>query len=258
MGCNRTYFGKYRGKVESNSDLSGLGRVQVSCPAVLGDGSASWAMPSSPYAGPGVGFFALPPEGANIWVEFEGGDPDYPIWSGCFWGKDEMLEEVQAKTENAKDYKAFKTDAFTLVIHDDDSKAGGVTIEIKDSAVENTIKLVCDKDGVKLTVGDKVSATLTKEDIKFAVGENVSELMTENDITLAIGEDSKVVMSADGVEITGAKESTLKMTSSEIEAANGQSKAKLESSGIELSNGSGKVKIESSGVKINDGAVEVQ
>ena len=36
-------------------------------------------MPSSPYAGPGVGLFIVPPVGANVWVEFEGGDLDYPI-----------------------------------------------------------------------------------------------------------------------------------------------------------------------------------
>ncbi len=40
-----------------------------------------------PYAGDGVGLFAVPPVGANVWVEFEGGDPDYPILAGCFWGR---------------------------------------------------------------------------------------------------------------------------------------------------------------------------
>ena len=80
------FFGKYRGKVASNQDPMNLGRIQVSVPAVLGEGRDSWAMPCVPYAGSQVGFLALPPAGANIWVEFEGGDPDYPIWSGCFWG----------------------------------------------------------------------------------------------------------------------------------------------------------------------------
>jgi hypothetical protein len=32
-----------------------------------------------------VGIFTIPPVGANVWVEFERGDPDYPIWSGGFW-----------------------------------------------------------------------------------------------------------------------------------------------------------------------------
>ena len=84
------FFGKYRGKVESNVDPKKLGRLQVSCPAVFGEGTLSWAMPATPYAGSQVGLFLVPPNGSNIWVEFEGGDPSYPIWSGCCWGEGEV------------------------------------------------------------------------------------------------------------------------------------------------------------------------
>ena len=91
------FFGKYRGTVANNIDPQMMGRVQVSVPSVLGEGQLSWAMPCVPYAGSGVGFFAIPPNGANVWVEFEAGDPDYPIWSGCFWGMGEapVCEDTQ-------------------------------------------------------------------------------------------------------------------------------------------------------------------
>jgi len=79
------FFGKHRGKVEANIDPLGLGRLQVSVPDVTGDGALGWAMPCLPGAGPSVGLFVIPPVGANVWVEFERGDPDYPIWSGGFW-----------------------------------------------------------------------------------------------------------------------------------------------------------------------------
>ena len=46
---------------------------------------SGWALPAVPYAGDGVGFFMIPPIGASVWIEFEHGDPDYPIWTGCFW-----------------------------------------------------------------------------------------------------------------------------------------------------------------------------
>lgn len=85
MTCQTEFFGKYRGKVELNLDPLGLGRVQVSVADVMGDGTLAWAMPCLPGAGPGVGIFTIPPVGANVWVEFERGDPDYPIWSGGFW-----------------------------------------------------------------------------------------------------------------------------------------------------------------------------
>lgn len=117
------YFGKYRGTVANNIDPQQMGRVQVSVPSVLGDGQLSWAMPCVPYAGSGVGFFAIPPNGANIWVEFEGGDPDYPIWSGCFWG----AGEVPAMPAIAE-MKVLKTDTCTVTLSDLPG-ASGVTIE---------------------------------------------------------------------------------------------------------------------------------
>lgn len=102
------FFGKYRGKVVDNNDvLSQRGRLQVMVPAVLGD-EPIWAVPCVPYAGPDVGFFFLPPIDAGVWVEFEGGDPSYPIWSGCFWGDGELPSEAATsdtrilKTENAQ------------------------------------------------------------------------------------------------------------------------------------------------------------
>lgn len=119
----KQFFGKYRGKVEDNFDPTFLGRIQISVPAVLGDGRMSWAMPCVPYAGNGVGFFAIPPNGANIWVEFEGGDSEKPIWSGCFWG----IGEVPALPALAE-IKVLKTDAGTITMNDLPG-IGGITIE---------------------------------------------------------------------------------------------------------------------------------
>jgi uncharacterized protein involved in type VI secretion and phage assembly len=83
------YFGKYRGLVANNIDPSSKGRLQVSVPAVYGSNTMNWALPCTPYAGPQQGFYFIPPVGANIWVEFEGGNLNAPIWSGCFWGDGE-------------------------------------------------------------------------------------------------------------------------------------------------------------------------
>src|SRR4030065_133093 len=78
------FFGKYRGEVVDNDDPTLRGRIKVLVPAVLGTLEA-WAMPCVPYAGQGSGLYTLPKPGTQVWVEFEGGDPAYPIWSGCFW-----------------------------------------------------------------------------------------------------------------------------------------------------------------------------
>ena len=143
----KQFFGKYRGKVENNVDPMQQGRVQVSVPAVLGDGRLSWAMPCVPYAGSGVGFFFVPPVGANVWVEFEGGDTEYPIWSGCFWG----AGEVPAKPAISQ-MKVFKTDGVTLTFNDLPG-AGGCTLEVGPPAVPTPLKLVLSAGGIELSNG---------------------------------------------------------------------------------------------------------
>jgi uncharacterized protein involved in type VI secretion and phage assembly len=79
-------YGKYRGTVLNNIDPLQKGRVQVQVPNVLGLGISSWAMPCVPIAGQQMGVYVVPSIGAGVWVEFEGGNPDYPIWTGGFWG----------------------------------------------------------------------------------------------------------------------------------------------------------------------------
>ena len=136
------HFGKYRGQVQNNIDPMLSGRIQVSVPSVLGTGRLSWAMPSAPYAGSGVGFVAIPPVGANVWVEFEGGNTDSPIWSGCFWGTGEFPSEASLPA-----IKIFKTDNATLTFNDLPG-AGGITIETSDGK-----KITMDALSIKITDG---------------------------------------------------------------------------------------------------------
>jgi hypothetical protein len=82
----KRYYGKYRGLVIENIDPKQIGRVMLQVPDVLGEVPSSWAMPCVPAAGIQSGIFAVPPIGSQVWVEFEQGDPDYPIWTGGFWG----------------------------------------------------------------------------------------------------------------------------------------------------------------------------
>lgn len=80
------FYGKYRGMVVNNIDPMQIGRIQVQVPDVLGIGLSSWAMPCVPLAGKQSGCYVVPQIGAGVWVEFEQGNPDYPIWVGGFWG----------------------------------------------------------------------------------------------------------------------------------------------------------------------------
>lgn len=141
------YFGKYRGQVANNVDPMLQGRLQVTCPAVLGQGRSSWAMPCTPYAGSGVGVVFTPPVGANVWVEFEGGDPDYPIWAGCYWGTGERPTDAALFTQHL-----IKTDGVTIKI-DATPGVGGVTIEVSPPAVGVPSKIVFGTSSVEITMG---------------------------------------------------------------------------------------------------------
>jgi uncharacterized protein involved in type VI secretion and phage assembly len=105
------YFGKYRGTVVDNQDSTGRGRLKVQVPAVLG-GLSVWAMPCVPYAGDGVGFYSLPDAGAGVWVDFEAGDPSYPVWTGCFWADNELPDDNDAAI------KTWKTNSIQLRMDD--------------------------------------------------------------------------------------------------------------------------------------------
>jgi hypothetical protein len=79
------YFGIYRGVVINNSDPMQLGRVLAQVPDVLGTVSTSWAMPCVPCGLLNKVGSALPQIGASVWIEFEQGNPDHPVWIGCFY-----------------------------------------------------------------------------------------------------------------------------------------------------------------------------
>jgi uncharacterized protein involved in type VI secretion and phage assembly len=85
LGSGR-YFGKYRGTVLDNVDPLQIGRILAIVPDISGTLPSSWAMPCLPWGGVENGLFCVPPIGAGVWIEFEQGDPDYPVWTGCFWG----------------------------------------------------------------------------------------------------------------------------------------------------------------------------
>lgn len=91
------FYGKYRGLV-TDVDAATM-RVKASVPSVLGATTTGWCMPCVPYAGPNVGFAFLPEVGSGVWIEFEGGDPSYPIWVGGFWNQGEIPADAGAQVK---------------------------------------------------------------------------------------------------------------------------------------------------------------
>lgn len=133
-------YGKYRGIV-TEVEEGGRGRIKAKVPAVLGDQQATgWCDPCVPFAGDGIGFAFMPEVGSGVWIEFEGGDTSYPIWSGCYWFDGQMPSDA------APAKKVIQTKAGHKIIFDDD----GESIEITDPN-ENSVKL--DSSGITISRG---------------------------------------------------------------------------------------------------------
>jgi uncharacterized protein involved in type VI secretion and phage assembly len=79
------FYGKYRGVVTDITDPDTLCRIRAKVPAVLNDQVSPWALPALPFAGDGHGLVMLPKVGSGVWIEFEAGDINRPIWSGGFF-----------------------------------------------------------------------------------------------------------------------------------------------------------------------------
>jgi hypothetical protein len=140
------FFGKYRGTVVANDDPKHRGRVRVSVPAVLGNDPGRWADICVPYAGAGVGLFAVPPVGASIWVEYEAGNPSRPVVAGCFWDEGE-----EAPGTGLPSTKVLKTAGLTVTM--EDGSSGGLTIEVGSPAVPTPMRMACTADGIELSIG---------------------------------------------------------------------------------------------------------
>lgn len=150
----KPFWGKYRGVVVDNEDPLALGRLQVMVPKVLGEVLTAWAMPCVPYAGMQVGFYMMPPIDAAVWVEFEGGDPDYPIWSGCFWREGERPLTAELPT-----MRMIQTASGKLLFNDLIGE-GGFTLSVGDPAVAVPVVVSGSSTGVTISLAEiRISMT---------------------------------------------------------------------------------------------------
>ena len=140
----RKFFGKYRGTVTDNQDPLKIGRIRATIPAIFGEHESGWALPCTPYAGKNVGLFCIPPIEAMVWIEFESGNPQKPIWTGCFWGDGDTPEESASP-----DIKILKTETATIKL-DDTSGSENITLE-----TESGLKMVMDQNGIELSNGSQ-------------------------------------------------------------------------------------------------------
>ena len=160
---NGAFYGKYRGVVTDINDPLQTGRVRAHVPDVMGEEETGWAMSAMPFGGDGMGFFALPKVGAGVWIEFEHGDPDYPIWTGCWFGATTEIPPILL----APPHKKFliKTEGGNSVLLDDTPGTGGITLETSGGQ-----KIVVSATGIEIDNGQGASIKMTGPQVSINGG----------------------------------------------------------------------------------------
>lgn len=129
-GEERRFFGKYRGMVLSNIDPLQKGRLLLQCPDVDGLLPTTFALPCFPFTGRQMGMWALPQIGAGVWVEFEQGDPDYPIWTGGWYGNAAEVPVLALAAMPVAPNVVLQTQGqTTLLLSDTPGPTGGILLK---------------------------------------------------------------------------------------------------------------------------------
>ena len=164
------FYGKYRGVVMQNVDPERRGRILVQVPDVSNLMPSSWAMPCLPFTGQQMGFFAVPQIGAGVWVEYEQGNPDYPIWVGGFWGSAAevpALALVPPAIPPGQNIVVQTTAQNTLVLSDSPPTpvSGGIVLKSTTGAM-----IVVNDSGIYIQSGKGASITLIGPTVTVNMG----------------------------------------------------------------------------------------
>ena len=124
------YWGKYRGVVVNNVDPMRQGRLQAMVPDVLSLIPSTWANACLPWAGTQMGMFVVPQVGAGVWIEFENGDINRPIWTGMWIGSAADVPALANTIVPPMTGVVLQSQAQnTLMISDLPGPAGGILIK---------------------------------------------------------------------------------------------------------------------------------
>jgi uncharacterized protein involved in type VI secretion and phage assembly len=157
------FYGKYRGAVIDNADPLQIGRLLVQVPDVSNVIPSTWAMPCVPFTGNQCGFFVVPPVGAGVWIEFEQGDSDYPIWTGGFWGSaSEVPALALAGSPGVQQIVIQSFAGNTLMISDVPGSTGGILLKSNTGA-----SIAINDTGITISNGQGATIVLTGPSVQI-------------------------------------------------------------------------------------------
>ena len=204
------FYGKHRAFVADNADPENRGRLRLQIPDVLGNNVISgWALPCVPYGGSaGQGFFFIPENNAGVWVEFEQGLLDYPVWVGTFWAKPGGTTEVPppGDSQSPPTSKIIKTLKHTIELADED---GSEAITVTDTTNKN--KVTMDQNGITVEDQNKNKIELSSSGVKIQADKDIElkagggvKVQASKDIELKADGDLKITATNVKVQVSSA------------------------------------------------------
>lgn len=204
------YFGKYRGVVIANNDPLHLGRLRVWVPSLFpterdatpdedSPSVTDWAWPCLPFGGTAEqGVFFVPEVSSKVWIEYEEGNLDSPIWVGAFWsapaGTTEIPTEAQDMQDNKPQRRVLKTPSGHVLEFCDVDGKETVTLRHKDGAM-----LHFDEHG-SVTISNKQGTFvyLNAQDTEYSFAD-------KNGNNVRLGDNNVTLTNADGtvVDVAG-------------------------------------------------------
>jgi uncharacterized protein involved in type VI secretion and phage assembly len=157
MNESKRFYGKYRGTVINNIDPMQMGRIQAMVPDVSNVIPSSWAMPCFPVTGKQMGAWMIPQVGTGVWIEFEQGDADYPIWSGCWFGSAAEVPTLALAAPPAVPNFVIQTQGQnTIMISDVPGPTGGILLKTTTGAM-----IAINDVGITISNGKGATIVLT-------------------------------------------------------------------------------------------------
>ena len=193
--ADAAYYGKYRGTVADNEDPEGRGRLKLTVPSLFGaDTVTDWALPCLPFGGEdGVGQLTVPSADALVWVEFEQGDPSYPIWTGTYW------DASMAAPADVPVKRIFKTPF-------------GHILELDDTEGEEAIRIIHGGDATASVALDEAGSIILTDDS----GATVTMDAQGSELTVQDANGNSVTMNASGTVIEDSNGNTVELAASGV------------------------------------------
>lgn len=158
------YYGKYRATVLNNEDPMREGRLTLQVPDALGLAPSNWALPCLPVGGKQMGLWALPQVQSGVWAEFEQGDLTRPIWSGSWFGNDEVPVLANSALPHLENIVLQTTGQTTLRLSDLPGPDGGIVLSSPTGAFISITDM-----GITLSNGKGASIVLAGPSVSINV-----------------------------------------------------------------------------------------